>query len=321
LRRRLHRRLVRTSTFAGSSSPSPSGTPAPTSPTVVSPHATRSDQPMCVIHPAPVTSVLVLRASSPSMEGCRCFASSGSRGATRGLLRRCILTAADYVHDLIVDLSLRVSRMVFVKLYGFFAISFEHRRHVIRITRPCARKSGFPSSLRLAQPRRQHRHLVPDYFVYSSNSRRWHLLPRLLLRLRPPWRPSLLVPPATASGCASSLARPVLATPVRAHRPRCVPEPGKLWNVSPDGLTASTSASLPLRLPRRVAIFVSGVFSITPPPWRLLVRPRLHVRLPCLRQPRHSYVDHGYSTSGISDHGYSSSPRLPRHRHKGLSSA
>jgi len=188
------RRFVRTSTFAGSSSPSPIGTPSPTSPTVVSPHATRSEQPMCVIHPAPVTSVLVLRASSPSMEGCRCFASSGSRGATRGLLRRCILTAADYVHDLIVDLSLRVSRMVFVKLYGFFAISFEHRRRAIRIIRPCAGKSGFPSSLRLAQPRRQHRHLVPDYFVYSSNSRRWHLLPRLLLRLRPPWRPSLLVP-------------------------------------------------------------------------------------------------------------------------------
>ena len=51
------RRLVHTSYFAGSSSPSPIGTPSPTSPTVVSPHATRSDQPMCVIHPAPVTSV------------------------------------------------------------------------------------------------------------------------------------------------------------------------------------------------------------------------------------------------------------------------
>ena len=85
--------------------------------------------------------------------------------------------------------------MVFVKLYEFFAISFEHRSRVIRIIRPCAGKSGFPSSLRLAQPHRQRRHLVPAYFVFSSNSRRWHLLPRLLLRLRPPWRPSLLVPP------------------------------------------------------------------------------------------------------------------------------
>ena len=110
-----------------------------------------------------------------------------------------------------------------------------------------------------------------------------------------------------ASDCASSLARSVLATPVRAHRPRCVPEPGKLGHVSLDGLTASTSASLPLRLPRRVAIFVSGVFSITPPPWRLLVRPRLHVRLPRLRQPRQLYVDHGYPMHGIFDHGSSPS--------------
>ena len=218
------------------------------------------------------------------------------------------LSSSSPLHLHAVDsIGARLSRMVFVKLYEFFAVSFEHRRRVIRITRPCARKSGFPSSLRLAQPRRQRRHLVPDYFVYSSNSRRWHLLPRLLLRLRLPWRPSLLVPPATASGCASSLARPVLATPVRAHRPRCVPEPGKLGHVSPDGLTASTLASLPLRLPRRVAIFVSGVFSITPPPWRLLMRPRLHVRLPRLRQPRQLYVDHGYPMHDIFDHGSSPS--------------
>ena len=189
LRRRLHRRLVRTSTFAGLSSPSP------TSPTVVSPHATRSDQPMCVIHLASVTSVLVERALHRAR---RAVAASSLRAAVaspRGLLRRCFLTAVDHVPDLIVDSSLRAPRMVFFKLYEFFAVSFERCRRVIRIIRPCAGKSGFPSSLRLAQPRRQRRHLVPDYFVYSSNSRRWHLLPRLLLRLRPPWRPSLLVPP------------------------------------------------------------------------------------------------------------------------------
>ena len=97
----------------------------------------------------------------------------------RGLFRRCFLTAADHVHDFIVDSSLRVSRMVFVKLYEFFAVSFEHCRRAIRIIRPCAGKSGFPSSLRLAQPHRQHRCRLPDYFVYSSNSRiRQHLLPR-----------------------------------------------------------------------------------------------------------------------------------------------
>jgi len=245
LRHRLHRRLVRTSTFAGSSSPSPIGTPSPTSPTVVSPRATRSDQPMCVIH-ASVTSVLVERALHRAR---RAVAASPLRAAVaspRGLLRRCFLTAVDHVPDLIVDSSLRAPRMVFVKLYEFFAVSFERRRRVNRIIRPCAGKSGFPSSLRLAQPRRQRRHLVPDYFVYSSNSRRWRLLPRLLLRLRPPLRPSLLVPQTTASGYASFLACPVLATPVRAHRPRRIPEPGKPKHVSPDGLTASTSASHPL---------------------------------------------------------------------------
>jgi hypothetical protein len=69
--------------------------------------------------------------------------------------------------------------MIFIKLFEFFAVSFEHRRRIIRIIQPCARQYGYPSSLRLAQPRRQHHHLFPDYFTYSSNSRmRWHLLPR-----------------------------------------------------------------------------------------------------------------------------------------------
>jgi len=97
LRRRLHRRLVRTSTFAGSSSPSPIGTPSPTSPTVVSPHATRSDQPMCVIHLASVTSVLVERALHRAR---RAVAASPLRAAVaspRGLLRRCFLTAVDHI--------------------------------------------------------------------------------------------------------------------------------------------------------------------------------------------------------------------------------
>ena len=112
----------------------------------------------------------------------------------RGLLCRCFLTAIDHIPNLIVDSSLRAPRMVFVKLYKLFAVSFKHRRRVIGIIRPCAGKSVFPSSLRLAQPRRQRLLLVLDYFVYSSNSKRWHLLPHLLLCLRPPWRPSLLVP-------------------------------------------------------------------------------------------------------------------------------
>ena len=54
---------------------------------------TRSDQPMCMTHPAPVASVLIMRVSSLSMEGCCCILSSGSSGATRGLLRCYMLTA------------------------------------------------------------------------------------------------------------------------------------------------------------------------------------------------------------------------------------
>ena len=62
-------RFIRTSTLAGSSLSSRIWTPSQTSPTVVSHYATRSDQLTCMIHPALVTSVLVVRAYSPSMEG------------------------------------------------------------------------------------------------------------------------------------------------------------------------------------------------------------------------------------------------------------
>ena len=78
------------------------------------------------------------------MEGCRCVVSSSSSGSTRGLLCRCIYTAADHVHDLIVDSSLCAPRMVFIKLYEFFTISFEHCRRVIRIIRPCAENLDSP---------------------------------------------------------------------------------------------------------------------------------------------------------------------------------
>ena len=177
-----------------------------------------------------------------------------------------------------------------------------HRRRVTRIIRSCAGKFGLSLSLRPAQPSST----SPSPLLQATVGV-GIFYPAVLLRLRPPWRPSLLVPSATASSCASSLARPVLATPMRAHRPWRILEPGKPGHVSPDCLTASTSASLPLRLSRRIAIFFSGVLTITPPPWHLLVRPRLHVQLPRLRQPRQLYVDHGYPTHGIIDHGYSPS--------------
>jgi len=69
------------------------------------------------------------------------------------------------------------------------------------------------------------------------------VLPRL--RPRPPWRAFLLVPPTMSSGCALSLARPVLATSV-CHFPPCVHGPDKPRNVSLNSLTKSTSASASL---------------------------------------------------------------------------
>jgi hypothetical protein len=100
------------------------------------------------------------------MEGCRCIASLGSD--TCGLFRCCTRTVADHVHDLVVNYaSLRPAHMVFIKLFDFFSISFEHRCRIIPIIGLYAGYSGF-TSLRLAQSRRQHRHLFPDYFVYSG---------------------------------------------------------------------------------------------------------------------------------------------------------
>ena len=60
-----------------------------------------------------------------------CYTASPLRAVVaspRGLLRHCFLTAADHVPDLIVDSSLRASRMVFVKLYEFFADFYDRRR-------------------------------------------------------------------------------------------------------------------------------------------------------------------------------------------------
>ncbi|PUZ40716.1 hypothetical protein GQ55_9G446300 [Panicum hallii var. hallii] len=71
------------------------------------------------------------------MEGCRCVTSSGSNGATRGLLRRCILTATDHVHNLVVDYaSLCIAHMAFVKLIECCVVFLEHRSRYPRIVRP-----------------------------------------------------------------------------------------------------------------------------------------------------------------------------------------
>ena len=241
-----------------------------------------------------MTSVIVLRASSPSMEGGRCFASSGSSGTVRGVPRRCIFTAADYVLDF-------VHAGHFDRIFDI-VYDYVSARLARTWSSPSCSSSSSPSSSSAAAssgssglapdrpglPRRfvQH-HLVAIVavhfypFVYSSNcglhrasssspffctyDRRGGLLCWSLRQRR--------------LGGALSLARPVLATPVRAI------VPDAFTGLANPGMCRSMAClrrlrhRLSLRLPRRVAVFVSGVVSVTPPPWRFLVRPRLPVRL------------------------------------------
>ena len=87
---------------------------------------TWSDEPTCVIQMVPMTCVLVLLATSLSMDCCRCIASSGSTSTTYGLTHRCILIADDHILDFVVDYpSVRLARMVFITLFEFF-VFFEH---------------------------------------------------------------------------------------------------------------------------------------------------------------------------------------------------
>lgn len=181
-----------------------------------------------------MTFVLVLRASSLSMEGYCCIASSGSSGTACGLLRRCILTAADHINDLIVAYeSLRLACMVFIRLFEFFTVSFKLRRRIIRIIRPCVRSSGSTSSLRPAPPRRC---LISTSFVYSSNrGLHRHLLPRRSSA------PATAVEAFSAGPSNNSVwlctlpCTSGIGNTGACHRPRCVPGPGKPGNVSPDG--------------------------------------------------------------------------------------
>jgi len=92
--------------------------------------------------------------------------------------------------------------------------------------------------------------------------------------------------------------------------------PGMSRTLAPDCIDFGIDP--PLRLPRRVAVFVSGVFFVMPSPWRLLVRPQLHVRLFTLGN-----LDSSTSTTAIlcmtsSTAATRPHARLPRHRHKGL---
>jgi hypothetical protein len=238
------------------------------------------------------------------MEGFCCIDSSGSSGTTRGLHRRCIFLAADHVHDFFVDYtSLRPPRMVFAKLFEFCAVFFEHRRRYPRIIR-----SSIP-------PRFVSHNHDASVFVSSPTTSSTPATAgcvgifdlAVLLRLRPPWRPSLLVPQTMASGCALSLARPVLATPVRAFVLDAFTGPGK-----PGARLAMAVFDyvlgidlLPRRLPRRITVFVYGASA-----HQTLASPRAPAAS-CAASSSSAtstvYIDHGYYTHGTFDHGYSSS--------------
>ena len=289
---RLCRHVVRPLTFAGSSSPPLIGTPPLTSPTIISPHAARPDQPRCVIHPACVMSVLVVRTPSLSTEGCRCFASSGSSGATCGLLRCCFLTAADHVHDLVVDYaSLRALRV------------WSSSSHSSSSSSPLSIAGASPGSSGLALENLGYTRFVASVAITSSpsNSRRRHLLP---------CRSSA---PATAMEVFSAGPPPrrrlVVHPPlhVRYWQHRCVPIVHDAFSSLANPGMYRPMARLHQLRHRSLydCLDASPSSSMASSPWRLLVRPRLHVRLPRLRQPRQLHVDHGYPMHGIFNHGSS----------------
>lgn len=150
-----------------------------------------------------------------------------------------------------------------------------------------------------------HRHLLPR-----------HCAPATVLEA------SSTSPSDDSAWCVPSLARPVLATPVRAI------VRGVFWAwqtrecLAYRLLTASTSAPTPFRLPRRVAVFVLGGFPFAPPSSRRLLE---HLRLP-ERLLTLGNLDSSTSTTATlrtasSTTAIHPTARLPRHRHKGLPSA
>jgi len=124
------------------------------------------------------------------------------------------------------------------------------------------------------------------------------------------------------SSCALSLARPVLATSVRAFVLDAFTGPGKPGaRLAMAALTTSSASTFS----HDDCLDVSPSSSTAP---SLL---RHHLGTPsCTRGLcgylnfgiLDYYVDHGYPTHGIFDYGYSPlALGLPRHRQKGLSSA
>ena len=126
----------------------------------------------------------------------------------------------------------------------------------------------------------------------------------VLLRLRPSWRPSLLVPQTTASWWCTLPRTSGLGNTGACHRPRCIHGSGKPGDVSLDGVSASTAASTlsstastcrRLRLRRRLR-YASTM--------ALPSAPAASCAAPYHRRPRQLTIDHGYPTHDFLDHGY-----------------
>ena len=209
--------------------------------------------------------------------------------------------------------------MVFVTLIGFFAGFFEHRRCVTSgSSGPCtlppsSSTTSSPASSSLPRLRSSTPATAGYIGIFYPTP---HCAPQPSRRL------SLLVPQTLAHGWALSLARPVLATPVRAFIPDAFP--GLANPVHASSVAASIASSASTFYLNDcldcITVFFPGA-SLRP----------VTMAPPCARgfmcgyfitgNPDYGYVDHGYLTHGIFDHGYSPRSRLPRHRHKGLPSA
>src|SRR6185503_246666 len=194
--------------------------------------------------------------------------------------------------------------MVFTEPFEFFVAFFELRRRVLWFIRPCARSSGVTSSLRPAPPRRHRRRpLLPLRLLQqlraasaSSSSpffcacdRRGGLLCWSLRQRR--------------LGGALSLARPVLATPVRAIVPDAftgLANPGMCRSMAclrrlRHRLSSTASMRRRLRLRRRLR-YASTM--------ALPSAPAASCAAPYHRRPRQLTIDHGYPTHDFLNHGY-----------------
>jgi hypothetical protein len=124
----------------------------------------------------PVTSILILCASSPSnglllhgLLGPRPWSPSPSR-LVHGYFCCCLYTAADFIHNNVI------ARIRTWSSSSYPSTSLTSSRTTATTTAAsCATKHGYPNSLlRPTQPRRlRHRHF-PTYFVYSN---KWRLHP------------------------------------------------------------------------------------------------------------------------------------------------